>query len=128
MKDIIIALTCFSLLWVAFILVDKIPKQIEPEKLVKSESVSYIVTAYCPCEKCCGPYADGITASGYLVKFGGRFCAAKLPFCTVLDIPGHGVTVVLDRGPKIGYIDIYFSTHQEALEWGVQCLEVEVIK
>src|SRR4051812_6879117 len=35
------------------------------------------VTAYCPCVRCCGPRAQGLTASGRRVSFnGGRFVAA----------------------------------------------------
>lgn len=95
----------------------------------KPEPDLWKVTAYCECEICCGEYADGITASGYRVGYGGLFCAAKLPFCTVLDIPGYGLTVVLDRGGAIGEkcVDVYFPTHEEALAWGVQYLEIRRI-
>ena len=93
-------------------------------------SKMFKVTAYCPCKKCCGQFADGITASGYRLRKGNKLCAANLPFCTILKIPGYGVVPVLDRGGAIkeGCIDVYFDTHQEALEWGVQHLKVGIIK
>src|SRR3954470_11317642 len=50
------------------------------------------VTAYCPCPKCCGPKAAGITASGKDIGYNaGRFVAAdsRLAFGTQLVIPGY---------------------------------------
>lgn len=94
-----------------------------------------LVTAYCPCAKCCGKYADGITASGLSVRTdGGRFVAADtglLPFHTHLSVPGYhdGRPVrVLDRGGKIkGHrLDLFFPTHAQALQWGRQWVDVTV--
>ena len=88
------------------------------------------VTAYCPCEKCCGKYADGITASGHVIQAGDRFCAASkdYPFGTMITIPGYGKAEVRDRGGAIkeNRLDVYFDTHQEALNWGVKNLTVKV--
>lgn len=93
------------------------------------------VTAYCPCTKCCGPRAQGITASGKLVDHnGGRFVAADtriLPFGSKLSIPGYAdnaAVEVIDRGGAIkGHkLDLYFPTHEEALTWGRQTVDVTV--
>lgn len=93
------------------------------------------VTAYCPCPKCCGPHARGLTASGRSIAYnGGRFVAADtrlFKFGTRLSIPGYagGEPVeVIDRGGAIkGYhIDIFFPTHEQAREWGRQRLAVTV--
>lgn len=95
------------------------------------------VTAYCPCTKCCGSNAQGITASGKLVDYnGGKFVAADtrvLPFGKKLVIPGYadGAPVeVIDRGGAIkgNKLDLYFPTHQEALIWGRQSLDVTVFE
>jgi len=91
----------------------------------------YTVTAYCPCEKCCGEFADGITASGVnLNGFLGLCIAAppEIPFGTIMEIPGYGIAAVADRGGKIkgNRLDVYFPTHQEALNWGVQELKVRI--
>ena len=90
------------------------------------------VTAYCPCEKCCGKWADGITASGHVIKKGDKFVAAdrSIAFGTTIDIPGYGEVPVLDRGGAIegDRLDVYFSTHQEALNWGVKNLKVRIEK
>jgi 3D (Asp-Asp-Asp) domain-containing protein len=96
------------------------------------------VTAYCPCTKCCGPKAQGITASGKHVSYNaGRFVAAdtkQLPFGTKLLIPGYttGATPVevIDRGGAIkgNKLDLFFPTHQQALQWGRQHVMVTVIE
>jgi 3D (Asp-Asp-Asp) domain-containing protein len=93
------------------------------------------VTAYCPCVKCCGKGAHGITASGKPVSFNrGRFAAADtdlLPFDTRIQIPGYdgGKPVeVIDRGGAIkGHkLDVFFPTHKQALEWGRRKLTVTI--
>jgi 3D (Asp-Asp-Asp) domain-containing protein len=89
------------------------------------------VTAYCPCGHCCDRFSDGITASGKPVTYNnGRFAAGppELVFGTLVDIPGYGKVEVIDRGGAIKgkRLDVFFPTHQEALQWGVQHLEVEV--
>lgn len=88
------------------------------------------VTAYCPCKKCCGDHADGITANGYVLQSGDKAIAAppEYAFGTVMYVPGYGVARVLDRGGAIkgDRIDVFFSSHQAALNWGVQMLEVEI--
>jgi 3D (Asp-Asp-Asp) domain-containing protein len=94
------------------------------------------VTAYCPCTKCCGSKAQGITASGKDVSYNeGRVVAAdrSVPFGTRLIIPGYhaGQAVeVIDRGGAIkgNKLDVYFPTHQEALEWGRQNVLVTIVE
>lgn len=93
------------------------------------------VTAYCACTHCCGPKAQGITASGRPVSYNrGRFVAADtrlLPFYTKLSIPGyHGgePVPVLDRGGAIkgNKLDVYFDSHETARQWGRRWLPVRV--
>ncbi len=93
------------------------------------------VTAYCPCEKCCGKWSDGYTASGHKINYGDRFVAAdaNIPFGTMLIVPNYNDSkpvAVLDRGGTItgNHIDVYFDRHDEALEWGVQWLEIKKVK
>jgi len=89
---------------------------------------TYRVTAYCKGSCCCGKWADGITASG--AKAQGKLIAApkEIPFGTWIDIPGYGYAEVLDRGGSIKgkRLDVFFPTHQEALNWGVQYLEIKI--
>ncbi len=91
----------------------------------------YTVTAYCPCEKCCGKWADGITASGKPAV--GKIVAAppEIPFGTVLSVPGYAPDAVdQDSGGAItgNRLDVLFATHQEALNWGVQELMVREVE
>jgi len=97
------------------------------------QTVRMRVTAYCPCPKCCGKYSDGITASGHKIRPGDTFVAAdrRYPFGTKMLIPGYNNSMpveVLDRGGAITgeRLDVFFGTHKEALQWGVQYLDVEV--
>ncbi len=88
------------------------------------------VTAYCKESCCCGRFADGFTASGKPAV--GLIAAAppNIPFGTKLDVPGHGVVTVEDRGGAIkgNRLDLLFPSHQEALNWGVQYLEVRIVE
>jgi 3D (Asp-Asp-Asp) domain-containing protein len=104
------------------------------ELTVEQKPQTYRVTAYCPCEKCCGKWSDGVTANGHVIQPWDRFVAAdkRVPFGTRLKIPGYnnGNPVrVLDRGGAIkgNRLDVFFPTHQEALNWGVQNLEIEIL-
>lgn len=101
----------------------------------KSRIIWLEVTAYCPCVKCCGPDAVGITASGKPVDYnGGAFVAADadlFPFGAKLSVPGYhdGKTVeVIDRGSAIKgvKVDVFFPTHEQAEEWGRQWVAVKV--
>lgn len=97
----------------------------EPEKTLKSIG-TYTITAYCPCKKCCGKWANGITASGTTAIANHTIAAPKnIAFGTVLVIDGMEY-VVEDRGGAIKNrkLDICFNTHQEALKWGKQKKEV----
>lgn len=96
-------------------------------------STIWLCTAFCPCERCCGRFSDGITASGHKIRSGDRFVAApcEIPFGTLVRVPGYndGQPVpVLDRGRLItgNHIDVFFNSHDDALKWGIQRLEVEI--
>jgi 3D (Asp-Asp-Asp) domain-containing protein len=92
------------------------------------------VTAYCPCSRCCGKFADGKTASGKPIwTNGARFVAAPkwIPFGAKIRVPGYHEAVavpVLDRGGQIyGHrLDVFFLSHHVAKEWAVQYLDVEI--
>jgi len=102
----------------------------------KARTIEMEVTAYCACKKCCGPKAQGITASGKHVSHNnGLFVAAdkQFKFGTKLLIPGYAAgkpVEVLDRGGAIkgNKLDVYFASHQEALKWGRQKLTVTVVE
>ena len=93
------------------------------------------VTAYSPDERSCGSSADGITASGYSVLTNGGFLVAAdprvLPLGSLVCVPGYddgAVVPVLDTGGAIkgNRLDVLYPTHELAVQWGVQELDVEV--
>jgi 3D (Asp-Asp-Asp) domain-containing protein len=102
----------------------------------KLRTIRMEVTAYCPRTKCCGENAQGLTASGHDVSYNNsRFVAAdtdNLAFGTKLVIPGYagGAVEVIDRGGAIkgNKLDVFFPTHEEALQWGRQFLDVTVLE
>ena len=123
-------------------LITSAPVKLEPDPMPtllpsKPRIVTMEVTAYCPCKKCCGPKAQGITASGKRINFNdGLFVAADknvFDFHTKLKIPGYAngqAVPVLDRGGAIkGHkLDVFFPSHAEALKWGRQRIAVTVVE
>lgn len=90
---------------------------------------TYTITAYCGCEKCCGK-SDKITASGEVAVEGVTVATdTSIPFGTKIVIDGKTYTVQ-DRGGAIkgNRIDIYFDSHERALQYGRQTKEVTILK
>lgn len=92
--------------------------------------VTATLTAYCPCVKCCGK-SDGITASGTQAT-AGRTVAVDtrlIPYGTEISIDGK-TYVAEDCGGKVkGYtIDVFFDSHEEALNFGSQTKTVKIYK
>ena len=102
------------------------------EVIVEPQTETYEVTAYCACEICCGEWADGFTYSGDLAVEGITAAAdlSKLPLGTVVNIEGWGERTIQDIGGAIkgNRIDLYFWNHADALAFGVQELEVEIVE
>ena len=103
------------------------------DQAVSWQTIRMRVTAYCWCSKCCGKHSDGITANGHRIRLKDTFVAADkmYSFGTEMIIPGYNDSQpvkVLDRGGAIrGYkLDVFFTSHQKAREWGVQYLPVKV--
>lgn len=91
---------------------------------------TFTVYAYCPCERCCGQWSGGPTASGVMPEE-GRTVAADwdvLPAGTEIYLDGIGWRTAEDTGSGItgNTLDLYMDSHQDALEWGVQEVEVFV--
>lgn len=119
----------------------KAPRE-EPRQDVVTEEVDepeslgiFKVTAYCACQKCCGKDPSdpwyGITATGTKATEGRTIAVDP-------KVISYGTTVYFE-GPngfheyraedcggaiKGNDIDLYFDSHEDALEWGVRELEV----
>lgn len=88
------------------------------------------ITYYCPCEKCCGAYANGITASGAPCQEGVTCACDVLPIGTRVNVDGAIYTVQDRFGSFDGShrIDIYVDSHERALALGTYETDVyEVI-
>lgn len=110
----------------------------EPETPAEPEETltllgEFKLTAYCPCEKCCGksvndPYY-GITASGTTATAGRTIAVDTrvIPMGSEIVINGH-TYIAEDVGGAIkeNRIDIYFDSHDEALQFGVQYADVYI--
>ena len=91
---------------------------------------SFNATAYCGCAACCGS-AGGHTASG-TVPTAGRTIATDpsvIPLGSKVKIDGHVYTAE-DTGGAIGgkRVDIFFSSHSAALQFGRRSVEVYIQK
>lgn len=95
----------------------------EPQDTQETRTCVFTVTAYCPCEKCCGAYANGYTATGAKATQGVTVAADPdvLPMGTEIELDGHTYTVQ-DTGGAIdgNRLDLYFDSHEDALQWGVR--------
>lgn len=91
---------------------------------INYKTINVVATAYCPCEKCCGK-SDGITATGVKAKEGRTIAADPkiFPYGTKILIDGNVYTVE-DCGSAIknNKVDIFFESHEKALDFGVQHL------
>lgn len=89
------------------------------------------ITAYCACEKCCGKSADGITATGTIATEGRTIAVDPkvIPYGSIVEIDGIDY-IAEDCGGAIkeNRIDIFFESHQVALEWGVQYHDVYMVE
>lgn len=91
----------------------------------KGELVTFKVTAYCPCEHCSGDYGR-MTSTGVLATAGRTIAVdpTYIPYGTKVTI--NGTTYIAeDCGGAIkgNRLDIFFDSHQEAVEFGVQQLK-----
>lgn len=89
-----------------------------------------IITAYCPCEKCCGK-TNGITASGTKAKQGRTVAVDPryIPYGTKIIIDGQ-TYIAEDCGCAVkgDKIDIYFDSHSEAVSFGKQKKIVRIME
>ena len=112
-----------------------LPVQVE-HKQDDSETVLMRVTAYAPFDNVSGICADEdptVTSIGH--RPGVQYAAvdpSRIPYGTPMVVPGYGVVEAGDTGGALRNckdlaIDVYFDTHEEAMAWGVQYLEVTIL-
>ncbi len=95
-----------------------------------------MVTAYCPCSKCCGSLSSGITSIGKNAWSPGLAAdPVYLDYGTRVLVPGYGLSIVDDTGGAMRrhwrrdgvlHIDVRMTYHYEARQWGKQYLRVKI--
>lgn len=99
------------------------------EGLKYSKVITLNATAYCPCSKCCGSYANGYTATGMKAGYGVAAVDPKvIPLGTKLYVEGYGYCVAADTGGAIksNRIDLCYGSHSAALASGFGHKSVKV--
>lgn len=86
------------------------------------------VTYYCPCEACCGQWADGLTATG--IPAGPGIVAVDpevIPLGSTVVIDGQRY-LAADTGVTGRHVDICLADHAATVEAGVGTAEVWVVQ
>lgn len=102
---------------------EEVMPQIRQQDDSQTQEQTFTVTAYCPCEKSRGAYANGYTATGEKAIQGVTIAADPdvLPMGTEIELDGHTYTVQDTGGAISGNrLDLYFDSHEDALQWGVR--------
>lgn len=98
----------------------------------KGKYQDFQATFYCPCTKCCGKNAKGITASGTKVKEGRTIAVDPnvIPLGSKVEIEGFGSSYIAeDTGSAVkgNIVDIFVNSHKEAKRLGRQNVRVKVL-
>lgn len=107
---------------------------IEEEPVVIEEPAiewqDWELTFYCSCTSCSGGWGSSTASGQPLVPY--ITCAAdkSIPFGTKIFIEGWGEIEVVDRGGAVSnnVLDVYVTTHEEALNLGRQYKSGYIIK
>ena len=95
---------------------------INEQTFTKTALGEYTITHYCPCDICCGKWANGYTATGTKATEGRTIAVDPdiIPYGTTVIIDGHEY-IAEDCGGAIkgNKIDIFCDSHIEALSRGV---------
>ena len=92
------------------------PTEISEEKQILENCR---ITFYCPCVRCCGKWADGVTASGVPAMAGVTVAVdpAVIPLGSRVYIEGKEY-LAQDTGVSGAAVDVFMADHQAALEKG----------
>ncbi|MDR1533781.1 MAG: 3D domain-containing protein [Planctomycetota bacterium] len=95
-----------------------------------------LVTAYCPCHRCCGSSASGVTSIGKDAWLPGVAAdPLYLDYGTRVFVPGYGLSLIDDTGGAMRrhwrrngllHLDLRMTYHHEAKQWGRRYLRVKI--
>lgn len=92
--------------------------------------IDMLATAYYPGPESTGEWADGYTYTGLRAGYGVvAVDPSVIPLGARLYVPGYGEAIAADIGGAIkgNRIDLGFETYEEAIEYGVQQVQVYVL-
>ena len=107
----------------------------EPAEVIEDEPIylgGFLLTAYCSCSKCCGSYANNrpVDEDGNEIVYGSTGKPLRsnysiavdptvIPYGAIVIIGGHEYEAT-DSGSAVknNHIDIYYDSHEEALDFG----------
>lgn len=95
-----------------------------------TRTVSMVATGYCACAKCNYPFGGKPSYLGYPLAKGIVAVDPKvIPLGTSLYIEGYGNGIAADTGGAIvgNRLDLCFSSHTEALDWGIRRVTVTIL-
>ncbi len=95
-----------------------------------SRTITMVATGYCPCAKCNYPFYGQPSYLGYPLGYGIIATDPDvIPMGTRLYVPGYGEGIAADQGGAINgnRLDLCFSTHQQALDWGIKTVTVTIL-
>lgn len=99
-----------------------------PEVGPVMQEAQFTAYAYCACTKCCGKWARGITARGTTATEGRTIAVDPdvIPLGTHVYVNGREY-IAEDTGSGINdrTIDVFFESHQAALQWGKRTVTVQ---
>lgn len=96
----------------------------------------FTVTAYCSCSICCGQWSDGTTATGTRATAGRTIATdpevipAGSHVAVYYEDGAYAEYIAEDTGSGVNgqHIDVYYNTHQEALQHGVRAAQVYLLE
>ena len=102
--------------------------EIPAESAPVLQEAQFTAYAYCACTRCCGQWARSITASGTTATEGRTIAVDPdvIPLGTHVYVNGREY-IAEDTGSGIRdrTIDVFFESHQEALQWGKRTVTVQ---
>lgn len=112
------------------------PSEIVTERATEPQYISlgtFTITAYCSCEKCCGQWAYN-RPNNVVYGASGAELIADYSIAVDVDLIPYGEKIIINNREYIAHdcggaidgkrIDIYMSSHEKALQWGVQNIEI----
>lgn len=111
-----------------------LPEPVEQAEPVRVSLGQFKLTHYCPCPKCCGEWADGITYTGTVATEGRTIavdpkvipCGSTVVIRYEDGLEAHYIAEDIGGAIKGKRIDVYMDSHKAALREGVKYAEVFV--